>query len=48
LSTAKNTNRTENYFEGLGKSGTEFLTDLSKKGRKEAKILGGLDFHKII
>jgi hypothetical protein len=44
----KNTKRAKEYFEGLGKYGTEFLTDLSKKARKAAKIFGGLVFHKIM
>jgi hypothetical protein len=42
---AKNTKRANKYFEGLGQSGTEFLTGLSKKGQKP---FGALVFHKII
>jgi hypothetical protein len=44
----KNIKRAEKYFQWLGKYGAEFLTDLSKKGRKEANIFEGLVFHKII
>jgi hypothetical protein len=40
--------RAEKKLAGPGKSGAELLPDLSKKGRKGAKLFSSLVFHKIV
>jgi hypothetical protein len=39
----KNIKRGEKYFEVMGKSGAEFLSDILKKGIKLFKLVGNTD-----